>query len=164
MTRNTIVSSLENKFARLKGEVRAIEKEAEEATGAELRDKILEITHRQKKIWKTMSEIESTIKIYDPGWDRERVKAIKPRKEGLPPGTISKKTLKFLSQAKTPVTTTELYKFVRAQIEAEGYVPPSPTGLRSSIHGTLERRVGKSVMKHGTTPITWSYKNQALQS
>ena len=162
MARNPIIASLEKKYARLKGEAFAIEKEAEDAVGAELRDKIQEIYNRQRKIWATMKEIESTIqKLYDPTWSGERVRGIRPVKAGLPAGTISKRALKALRDAEEPQTTKQILTQVKQELIAEGYEMQDRVRLRNGIHAALASRVGKNVLRHETSPTTWTYLSQA---
>lgn len=162
MARNIIVASLEKKYARLKGKAAAIEKEAEEAVGAELLDKMQEIYNRQKKMWASMKEIEATIqKNYDPTWCGDCVRGIRPRKEGLPRRSISKRALRALRRAGEPKTTREIVERVREQLADDGYKLPDRASLWSSVHAALNNRVGRSVTRHDTHPITWSYVSQA---
>jgi len=162
MARNMIVASLEKKYARLKGKAAAIEKEAEEAVGAELLDKMQEIYNRQNKMWASMKEIESTIqKNYDPSWCGDCVRGIRPKNEGLPKRSISKRALRALRKAGEPKTTKEIVEQVRHQLIEEGFEIPDRVSLRNSVHAAFANRVGRSVVRYETSPTTWCYVSQA---
>ncbi|TGY89258.1 hypothetical protein E5163_09065 [Marinicauda algicola] len=149
----------------MKGLASAIEKEAEDAVGAELLDKIQEICNRQRKIWASMKEIESTIrKHYDPNWSGERVRGIRPVKAGLPAGSISKAALKALRDAKEPQTTKQIMEQVKEKLRSDGFNVDDRVSLRNSIHAAFLKRAGENVIRYDTFPATWVYCSRARQA
>lgn len=156
-----VIAPLVEKYRRLAGDAKKMEKEAEELSGDDLKDKIVEVFNRQKKIYEKMRSITTTIRMYDPEWTGERLKPINTIKRQLPNGSVAKAVLKTLATAESPLTTTEITDRVIQLLMEAGLTPSSKPILRANVDGALRRRLGDCVARHDGHPFRWSFIRKA---
>lgn len=137
------------------GESIAIERETGDLKGAELRDKIDEITNRQRKIWAKMEAIKKTVHHVEPDWDHERVRPIRPKKSGLPKGTVSRRISPIIRDHQAPLTAGKIANIIHREIVEEGRFEVTRTGIYASVNAYLARYEEVLFTRHSTEPATW---------
>lgn len=155
MLTKTTIRQLKEQYARLAGESIAIERETGDLKGAELRDKIDEITNRQRKIWAKMEAIRKTVHHVEPNWDHERVRPIRPKKSGLPKGTVSRRVAPILRDYQHPLTGGQIADLIHDEIAREGHHEASRTGVYASVMAYLARYEEVLFTRHSTEPAAW---------
>ena len=158
MGRKAHVKTLEKKYARMKGIYFSIEKECEELEGESLIDKWKEIENRQKKIIQKMNSIKEVIRLEEPEWDSDKIKAIAPRKDHGLRGYLSESVYEFLWSTDGDFTVTEAYKEIMAILFKKGKGSYSPKYIRDQVTVFLLRLEGDLVERLDGKPTRWRVK------
>ncbi|WP_138513383.1 hypothetical protein [Maricaulis alexandrii] len=155
MARKQHVVTLEKKYARLKGASLAAERECEDLSGADLYEKWDEIESRQKIIQKIMVSISVVIRLEEPNWDGERIRAIVPRKNLGYRGVLSESFYEFLWAQDEEFTATYAFKKIKEIIENKGKRVDNNKYLRDQVAVFLFRLEGDLVRKIPGKPNKW---------
>jgi len=162
MARQHAPSQLENKYARLMGDLQVIDFEIEPITGiAAIIDKQIEIQNRKRKMLEKARALTTAIRAFEPDWDPEKVKAIRTKPRIRRHGEGAKAAYRVLKNAERPLTTWEIGK--RMAIEL-GQIAPDHrerSRLASTANGACQRSLKRGLVdRHEGTPIRWSVRRR----
>lgn len=157
--RPQFLSKLEREFAILRGKFNDAERTVETVIGLHaIREKWIEIESTKVLLKRKMDQIEGTIRQFDPTFDVERVKPIRPTaRRARAQGSISRTALASLRAAGRPMTATELAKAVAATLGLEEPDHRAISRLASVIHTSFDRYVLRGRLKlAGENPKRWA--------
>lgn len=154
MGERVVIVQLKKQYARLLGEYKFAEREAEGVSGIhEMDEAYFRIGKRQENLKKRMGQIAGSLRQFDAELEIGRIKPRYPRKPRARTGTYSRPVYAALRKATEPMTTRELAKVVAAAIGKCGEAELSNIG--TAIYNTLSPRVGRTVKVEGC-PMRWS--------
>lgn len=147
--RPQFLSKLERQYAILRGKFNDAERTVETVVGLHaIREKWIEIESTKKLLKRQMDQIEGTIRQFDPTFEGERVKPIRPTTPTRrAPGSILRPALAALRQSAQPMTAWELAKIVAGSL---GIAEPNSRelGKISTVVSTaLDKHVRKGHVK-----------------
>jgi hypothetical protein len=151
------VGTLTDKYARLKGELEVLEKDAEDANGvAEIDEAIVRIDRRRREIEDSLMHIEEVVWLFDQSWDPAAVRPIRLQRVKFPPGAISKAAYDVLRRAARPMSTREIAREVAVSLGIEELTETNIAPIDIAIASNLPRRVGDGIQVEEGPPRLWS--------
>jgi hypothetical protein len=138
MAESLVLSGLKKEYARLAGELKAIEARAVE-------------------IKEALPHLRATIKMFSEECDVDEIRPVVPRKANkwFEPRQCSRVTLDVLRDAKAPMTTREIALEVMRRCGIEADSPRTIKGVTFGVYDALRMREGHSVQPVDTNPRTW---------
>ncbi|HEY3778278.1 MAG TPA: hypothetical protein VGL35_09480 [Rhizomicrobium sp.] len=148
------VNLLTKEYARLLGRYERIEREIEYVVGVEnILNEIDRITREKRQMRARLDQIAAIVEQLEPGWVRERVRPISPRKNKI--GTFSKIVYQILRETKKPLRTREIAWLMAARLK----IKPDDQELRkldAHVMGALRPRIGKTIIVVSEKPRQWA--------
>lgn len=163
MARQHAPTQLEEKYARLMGDIQVIDQEVEPIIGvAAIIEKQLEIERRKKKMYERARALTVAIRAFEPEWDPEKVKPIVTKPRVRKHGEGSKAAYRVLKASSEPLTTWEMGKRMRAELGLADAKSREINRLAHIANGAMQRSLKRGlVIRHDGTPIRWSIKSRA---
>lgn len=158
MARQHAATQLEDKYARLMGALQVIDHEIEPIIGlAAIIEKQLEIERRKQKMLAEARAITASIRLFEPEWNPEQVKAIVTKPRIRTHGQGARAVYRLLKRADRPLTIREIGKAIAPEVGL-----PSPDRrelmrLDAIANGTCQRALKRGLVElHIGTPNRWS--------
>lgn len=109
MARQHAATQLEDKYARLMGALQVIDHEVEPIIGVvAIIEKQLEIEARKRKMLAEARAITASIRLFEPDWDPERIKAIVTKPRIRQHGQGARAVYRLLKRTDHPLTALSL--------------------------------------------------------
>lgn len=160
MARQHAATQLEDKYARLMGSLQVIDHEVEPIIGVvAIIEKQLEIEARKRKMLVEARAITASIRLFEPDWDPEKVKAIVTKPRIRQHGQGARAVYRLLKRTDHPLTAWEIGKGIAPEIGL-----PSPDRrellrLMSIANGTCQRALKRGLVElHVGKPNRWAAK------
>lgn len=148
------VTQLKKEYARLLGRYEQIEREIEYVVGVE---NILKETARieleRYKMRERLDQIAAIVTQLEPGWVRERVRPVSPRKNKH--GTFSKAVYQILREAKAPMKSRDISRIMAERMGIEP-IQRELNRLDTFVLVVLKRRIGKTIVVVSEKPRRWA--------
>ena len=112
--------------------------------------------------------IDAVIRLFDPGYDFDKLKAKRPLTEDdiFRPGEAPLLALNFLRECSGPVSTTEIAKYLLEQKGAPRLSPKRFQTLTSKIHAALQTQFRRGIIEKAglskTRAILWILKTKKV--
>lgn len=160
MARPIAATQLENKYARLMGALQVIDHEVEPVIGVvAIIEKQLEIERRKQKMLAEARAITASIRLFEPDWNPEKVKAIVTKPRIRKHGQGARAVYRLLKRADRPLTTWEIGKAIAPDVGVEAPDHRELMRLSSLAHGTCQRALKRGLVElHVGKPNRWATK------
>lgn len=160
MARQHAATQLEDKYARLMGALQVIDHEAEPIIGVvAIIEKQLEIEARKRKMLAEARAITASIRLFEPDWDPEKVKAIITKPRIRHHGAGARAVYRLLKRADRPLTTWEIGKAIAPEIGLPDPDRREITRLAGIANGTCQRALKRGLVElHIGKPNRWAAK------
>jgi hypothetical protein len=153
------VGTLADKYARLKGELEVLEKDAEDANGvSQIDEAIARIDQRWREIDDALMHIEEVIWLFDKDWNPAAVRSIRPKQVKFTPGTISQAAYGILRRADRAMSTRQIAKEIAVVLGIADVDEEKLAAIDTAIATNLPRRVGDGIQVEEGPPRLWSVK------
>lgn len=158
MARQHAATQLEDKYARLMGALQVIDHEVEPVNGvAAIIEKQLEIERRKQKMLAEARSITASIRLFEPDWNPETVKAIITKPRIREHGQGARAVYRILKSADRPLTTWEIGKAIAPEVGLPDPDRRELTRLVGIANGTCQRGLKRGIVElHVGTPNRWS--------
>ncbi len=158
MARQHAATQLEDKYARLMGALQVIDHEVEPVVGvAAIIEKQLEIENRKRKMLAEARAITASIRLFEPEWDPEKIKAIVTKPRIRLHGQGARAVYRALKFADRSLTTWEIGKAIAPEIGLPNPDNRELTRLAAIANGTCQRALKRGlVTKDAGPPIRWT--------
>lgn len=162
MARQHAPSQLEDKYARLMGDLQVIDFEVEPITGiAAIIDKQIEIQNRKRKILARAVALTTAIRAFEPEWDPEKVRAIRTKPRIRKHGEGAKAAYRVLKKADRPLTTWEIGKGIAIELGLTAIDHRERSRLANIANGACQRSLKRGLVdRHDGAPIRWSVRRR----
>ena len=162
MARQHAATQLENKYARLMGDLETIDFEIEPITGiAAIIDKQIEIHNRKQKMLAQARAWTVAIRAFEPDWNPEEVKAIRTKPRIRKHGAGAKAAYKVLKNADRPLTTWEIGKGIAIELGQTAPDHRERSRLANIANGACQRSLKRGLVeRHDGVPIRWSIRQR----
>ena len=160
MSDRLLLSKLERQYAILRGKFNDAERTVEPVVGLHaIREKWIEIESTKKLLKRQMDHIEGTIRQFDPTFEGERIRPIRPTTPTRrAPGSISRPALAALRKSAQPMTAWEVAKIVAGSL---GIAEPDSRDLGKisvGVNNTFDKYVRKGHVKLvAENPKRWAF-------
>lgn len=149
MSHRLVLSKLTREYAILRGKFNDAERTVETVVGLHaIREKWIEIESTKKLLKRKMDQIEGTIRQFDPTFEGERIKPIRPTSPTRrAPGSISRPALAALRQSAQPMSAWDVAKIVAGSL---GIAAPDSRELAKisvGVNNTFDKYVRKGHVK-----------------
>lgn len=140
-SRQPFLSKLERQYAILRGKFNDAERTVETVVGLHaIREKWIEIESTKKLLKRQMDQIEGTIRQFDPSFEGERVRPLRPPSPTKrASGSISRPALAALRRAGQPLTAWEVAKLVAPALGLEAPDSRELSRISSAISTTFDK-------------------------
>lgn len=162
MARQHAPSQLEDKYARLMGDMQVIDFEIEPVTGvAAIIEKQIEIQNRKRKMMAQALALTAAIRTFEPDWDPEKVKAIRTKPRTRKHGEGAKAVYRVLKAAEQPLTAWEIGKRVAVELGIATLDHREGCRLMAIAKGACQRSLRRGLVdRHEGPPIRWSVRRR----
>lgn len=166
MARQHAATQLEDKYARLMGDLQVIDFEVEPITGiAAIIDKQIEIQNRKRKMLGKAVALTTAIRAFEPDWNPEKVKAIRTKPRVRKHGEGAKAAYKVLKKAERPLTTWEIGKGIAIELGLSAPDHREQSRMANIANGACQRSLKRGLVeRHEGPPIRWSVKQRPSAS
>lgn len=160
MARQHAATQLEDKYARLMGALQIIDHEVEPLVGfAAIIEKNIEIENRKKKMLAEARSITASIRLFEPDWDPEQVKAIITKPRIRTHGAGARAVYRLLKRADRPLTTWEIGKAIAPEVGLPDPDRREIARLVGIANGTCQRALKRGLVElHIGKPNRWTAK------
>jgi hypothetical protein len=145
MSDRIVLSKLTREYAILRGKFNDAERTVEPVVGLHaIREKWIEIESTKRLLKRKMDQIEGTIRQFDPTFEGERVKPLRPPPPTKrAPGSISRPALAALRKAGQPMTAWEVAKVVATSLGLEAPDSRELSRISNMVSTTFDKYVLK---------------------
>ncbi len=162
MARQHAATQLEDKYARLMGDLNVIDFEVEPITGiTAIIDKQIEIQNRKRKMLAKAMALTTAIRAFEPDWNPEKVKAIRTTPRVRKHGEGAKAAYRVLKAADRPLTTWEIGKGIATELGLTAPDHREKSRLANIANGACQRSLKRGLVeRHEGEPIRWSVRRR----
>lgn len=166
MARQHAPTQLEDKYARLMGDLQVIDFEIEPVTGlAAIIDKQIEIQNRKRKMLEQARALTAAIRAFEPDWDPEKVKAIRTKPRVRKHGEGAKAAYRVLKNSDRPLTVWEIGKGIAIELGLTSLDHRERSRLSHIANGACQRSLKRGLVdRHEGPPIRWSVRRRPSAS
>jgi hypothetical protein len=139
MAETHVISALNAKYARIKGEIVRAERDL-------------------SRLRTDLGHVEETIRLFKDDWNEANMPAVAPRKPSrwLRRGQGIRTALDVLREASEPLTAREIVLAVMDRLRLPDASAVTLERQTSTINGLLRHRIGNGVVRHDAKPWRWS--------
>ena len=149
------VGQIAKKYARILGQIEAIEQEIEEVQGIDnMLSEITRIEGAKAEMRTQLDHLAAAAVLLDPKWDRKSIVAIRPYRKVGKHGSVTRQAYIVLSESDAPMRTREIARKVASRLNREA-TEKTLVSLGTAIHTALKMKIGQTVTLVSEAPCRW---------